>query len=141
MFDNVLTDFDHNHQILHVSGKAKIEVSTEAELELFCRFVRETMAANCGEGPGYMIVDMSRILIDPSLVHVYAEHVRKLIGRYIHTNGIARYGYEITRLTARQGYREIADEDPNIFVTRADAHAFIMSLIERNRRSQTAPSV
>jgi hypothetical protein len=140
MFDNVLTEFDHNHMILHVSGKTTIMVKTEAELEMFCQFVRETMEANCGGGPGYMIVDMSRVLIDPSLAHVYAEHVRNLIGRYIHTNGIARYGYEITRLTARQGYLEIADEDPNIFATRAEAHAFIMSLIERNSRSRASTS-
>jgi len=139
MFDGVLIDFDSENKILHITGTQKIIVKAQAELEAFCDFVQRTMSEGCGGGLGYLIVDMSRIVIDPSLVHSYAEHVSSLMGRCVHDNGIARYGYEITRLTVRQGYRELPGEDPNIFATKAEALAFIMSQIERNRQSSRTP--
>lgn len=136
--EDVVFEFDRPNRILHVTAKCKVAITTGLELAAMCERVQKSLREVCGDEPGYMIVDISMIAIDPSLVHLYAQHVGGLIGTCIHHDGIARYGYEITRLTARQGHRELQDQDPHLFGTKAEAFDYIHTLIET--RSKEIPS-
>ncbi len=127
--DDVIIEYDRPRRIVHVTARRKVAITTGVELTAVCELVQKSLREVCGSELGYMIVDISRIAIDPSLVHLYTQHLGSLIGACIHHDGIARYGYEITRLTARHGHRDLPDKDPHLFGAKAEAFDYIHRLI------------
>ena len=130
-------DFDPAGRVLHMTARTKVRVSTTQDLHALCLKVQAELQAHIAGGRCYFIVDISMIAIDNHLANEYMRHVQKLLDAYIHPNGIARYGFEITRITAMEGHRHMADEkDPHLFATRDEAYAYILGLIRRRTTLQ-----
>lgn len=82
-----------------------------------------------------MITDYSKIIIEPENIDEYAAEIKKIIDTYLYPEGLARYGFEITRVTARLGHATYLGGSPNLFNTREEADAYIRSLAEQHRKA------
>ena len=135
--NDIIIDYDPAGRVFHLTARHKIRISTTPELHALCHRVQEAFQEHAEGGRSYLIVDMSRIAIDDHLANEYARHVQLLLSLWIHPNGIARYGFEITRITAMEGHRHMTDEkDPHLFATRDEAYAYILGLIRRRTTLQ-----
>lgn len=130
-----VTEFDEARRILHMAYKRTIHPTTPAHLEMKFKIFREMLDQYIPTGKIYLIIDMTNFILEPDLKTKYAELARLIRDEYIMPNGIARYGFQITRITVRQSYNIYLSENPNIFNSCQEAYAYIYSLIDRHRRA------
>jgi hypothetical protein len=129
------TEFDEVHRILHLAYKRTVHPTTPAHLEMKFNALRKVLDQYISSGRIYLIIDMSNLILEPDLKMKYVELARGIRDTYIMPGGIARYGFQITRITVRQGYNTYLGESPNIFNSRGEAYAYIHSLINRHRKA------
>lgn len=137
--DYLEIEFDKSARILHLSYKAKIHATTRQHLDAKFTALRSILNKYAEHGRIYLIIDMSNFIMDPELKSSYAAHAKAISEQYIMPRGIARYGYQITRITVRAGYRDLG-ESPNIFGTREEAYDYIYALIKEQRKCTEAAS-
>jgi len=133
--DYLVADFDEEKRILHLSCRNKTHPTTKEHLRIKFDAFRELLAKYTATGRIYLIIDMSNFILEPELIKLYAREAKRIRDIYIMPNGIARYGFQITRITVRQSYTQYLGEDPNIFNSRQEAYSYIYSLIEEHKRS------
>ncbi|MCK5127861.1 MAG: hypothetical protein KAR42_16510 [candidate division Zixibacteria bacterium] len=75
--------------------------------------------------PLYFITDLAKIRVDPILAEFCVEESRGIAEKYFYPDGIARYGFELSRVALLRGYREFLHTNPNLFSTRQEAFAYI----------------
>lgn len=135
MFDDkyIVAEFDDERRILHISYKTRVRPTTRKHLDLKFSALRSLLDKYTENGRIYLVIDMSNIILEPELKYDYAKHAKAISDEYIMPGGIARYGYQITRITVRSSYNDILGENPNIFNSREEAYTFIYRLIEEHR--------
>jgi hypothetical protein len=126
-------EFDGDNRILHLSYRSVLYIKTEERLRLLMGGFSEYLQSHFGTERIYIVINMSRLIIEPELSRLYGQLAGEISDAFTHPNGIARYGHQITRITVRRGYTEYRNEDPNLFGTRVEAEGFIRSLIARTR--------
>lgn len=131
--DLFVTEFDETHRILHIAYRRAIHPTTPAHLEMKFKIFRDLLDQYIPSGKIYLIIDMTNFILEPDLKTKFAELARMISHEYIMPNGIARYGFQITRITVRQSYNIYLNENPNIFNSREEAYAYIFSLIDKHR--------
>lgn len=87
-----------------------------------------------------MIIDYTRIIIEPLCIAEYAAEIKKIIDTFLYRDGIARYGFEIGRVTARLGHSTPIGVPLNLFATRAEAEAYIHSIIADDETTPESPT-
>ncbi|MFH1304274.1 MAG: hypothetical protein ABIK07_24740, partial [Planctomycetota bacterium] len=97
----LIIEFDRVNRILHLSARTENRVKSKSQLEALCQAAGQALDKYSSGGRCYMIVDVSMIVIEPELVEPYAEKVQEMYDRYLFPDGLARYGHQITRITAR----------------------------------------
>jgi hypothetical protein len=132
LIDKYTVEFDPALRIVHLGASELMQFDAPEKLEPWFAALAKILDRFIADGRVYLIIDMGNILFDPSLADVYARHVRAILEKYIYPGGIARYGFQITRVTVRRGYSDHLKETPHIFNTRAEAEAYIKALIEKN---------
>ncbi len=137
--DYLIPDFDEENRILHISYRRKIHPTTREHLQLKFGAMRELLNRYTAAGRVYLIIDITNFILEPELKELYAEEARRIRDTYIMPNGIARYGFQITRITVRQGYAQYLGENPNLFYSREEAYLYIYSLIEEHKRTGIEP--
>jgi len=125
--------FDDNRRILHLGYKERYHIATEIDLKTTMTAFDSMLHQLSAQGRIYLIVDMSNLIIEPELSEAYARFVQHITETHVMPGGIARYGYQITRVTVRLGYAEYLDDSPNIFGSREEAYDYIYSLIARQQ--------
>lgn len=139
--DMYITEFDEQRRILHVAYRRRVHPTTEEHLEKVFANFRRLMDDYTQAGRIYLIIDMSNLIIEPDLKAFYIGHARSVIEKYIMPRGVARYGFQITRITVRAGYQQYMDEPPNVFNSREEAYQYIYSLIKKNKNMPQDPPV
>jgi hypothetical protein len=132
---NIIYEFDSETRILHLSAEERIVIKSEAKLTELCHRVREIIEQNAGGEPIYMVVDLKKFHIDPSLADSYGRKITGIYRDHIYPGGLVRYGLEITRVTIKVGQPRHMNEDPLLFVSKKDAMLYLNSLIANNRAS------
>jgi len=122
-------EHDERRNLVHVSFNRKVTIDTEEKIREFFSLSKQLYEQMGVPKPFYMVINITNIIIDPSLYSLYADLAGDILENYLHPNGVARYGHQITRLTVRRGYSEKIHTDPNIFATRQEATAYIDGLI------------
>lgn len=130
MLDDIITEFDDKRRIFHLSSKKPLNIKTSAELSDLCNLVRASLSEHTADERCYMIVDVSKIIIDPILVTEYMQKVKVLCDHYLYPEGLARYGYQITRVTATIVHQRYLQNDPHLFRNKAEAINYVEGLIE-----------
>jgi hypothetical protein len=138
--NNMIVEFDEADRIVHLSVRKPRRMTTGEHLEQSFANLRSILDEYIAEGRVYLIIDMSNIIIEPDLKSMYATQAHAISEKYIMPHGIARYGYQITRVTVRTGYTDHLQEEPNIFNSREEAYAYIRGLIAgcKNQTISTA---
>jgi hypothetical protein len=141
MFDiaKLFGEYDPDNRIVHITASQPIQVRNVEHGLILSQAIKEILKQHLGDGRGYMVTDYTRIILDFSNALLYAREIKDMIDTYLYPGGIARYGMEISRITARMGHKEYLGGDPNLFDTREEAFAYIYALIERNRAEAAAP--
>jgi len=80
---------------------------------------------------GFLVVDLSKIIIEPDEIGEYSRIVKSIMDTYLYPNGIARYGFDIGRITIRLSHASFLDGDPNLFNTREEAIRYIILLAKK----------
>ena len=128
VLDHVCIEYEPDSEIVHLKPNGPIQVSSRDDLETLCSRVRRFMAEHCTNGRCYFMVNITPITIDPAFFRAYGEHIKALLQTYIYPEGIARYGYNITRVTARGGSRGIQTGEPHFFGTEWEAREYLTRL-------------
>jgi len=136
--DVYVMEFDESRRILHLSHRRMLHPTTPAHLEKIFEALRRELDRYISSGRIYLIINMSNFILEPDMKARFAELARGIRDTYIMPGGIARYGFQITRITVRQSYDKYIGENPNIFNSRREAYAYIQALIERNRKAGIA---
>ncbi len=131
--DHLNLTFDDSRRILHLGYKEPFHIATEIDLKATMTAFDSLLCQLSVEGRIYLIIDMSNLIIEPELSEAYAHYVRHITETHVMPGGIARHGYQITRITVRRGYAEYLDDSPNIFGSREEAYEYIYSLIARQQ--------
>jgi len=133
LIDKYTVEFDPANRIVHLGASERMEFNSADMLDHWFSALEHILNQFIDGGRVYLVIDMGNILFDTSLSDVYARHVHAIQEKYIQSGGIARYGFQITRVTVRRGYSEYLKESPNIFNTRNEAEEYIRALIEKDR--------
>ena len=133
-------EFDPVRRILHIGFKSRIHPTTKEQLGRKFAVLGEILDPYTKSERLYLIINMSNVIFEPELKTAYVAHARAIQDKYVMPDGIARYGFQITRITVRQGYAEQSGEDPHIFNSREEAFGYIESLIERHKSAGILPA-
>ncbi len=137
--DDLIGEFDPATGIVHITARRPIHATTlEQGLALALAF-RDILARYLIDRRGYMISDYTKIILEPVHISAYADAVQKIIDTYLHPGGIARYGLQISRITASLGHRSYLGGSPNLFETKEEAYAFIHDLIAQGAAAPARP--
>ena len=128
-------EFDQTRRILHVHFLHKVHLKTMAEADVHFREFENAIKDLAGGEKVYLIIDLSNLIIEPSLAEQYARQAKRISSQYAYPNGIARYGHQITRITIIQGYRNHLQCDPNLFSSGGEAQHYIENLISSSSES------
>ena len=134
LFDlhNLVAEFDEKNLIVHVTGINSLNCQTREQGVALGEKIIELIDSCLNGRRGYLITDYSKVIIDPSLVDLYITYINKIKADYLCKGGIARYGYEITRITAKMGHEMFIGGSLNLFNTKEEAFEFIYRMIEQN---------
>lgn len=137
MFDltNLISDFDSEKRLLHLSARVPIKCTKREHGYALAEAVTKILKKHFGDEPGYLITDFSKIVIEPLYIDEYAAAVKKIIDTFLYHGGYARYGFEISRVTAQLGHDVYMGIPANIFNSRDEAFSYINNLIARNQRT------
>lgn len=126
--DNIIGEFDADTRIVHLTARKRSLIKTVEDGKRLSTRVRAILDSFRPTGRVYMITDYTRIVIDPSLLNLYAQEMKDIIEKYIFPGGVARYGLEIGRITAQLGHSLHIGGNPNLFTTKEEALAYILNL-------------
>lgn len=129
------TEFDKENRILHVAYRAIVHPTSPEHLDIVFTAFKKMLDNYTATDRLYLIVNMTNFVIEPELKVAYAGHAREIYDKYIYPHGVARYGYQITRITVRSSHGAYLSEKPNIFNSRDEAEDYIYSLIEKRHSS------
>ncbi len=132
--EDLVGEFDQQYRIIHLTAKRPIHVTTLEQGKLLSKAVHTMLSKFLSGRRGYLITDYSKIIIEPEKIDEYAAEIKRIIDTYLFPGGLARYGFEITRVTARLGHATYLGGSPNLFNTREEAETYIRSLAERHIR-------
>ena len=127
----IIAEFDNDKRILHLTATKVIQVKTKQQLVELCSAVKAKLEKYTDTGRCYMIVDLIKFIIEPKLSDCYAEKIQSIAQNCLYPNGLARYGYQITRIPIMMGHENKIMGDPNLFNTKEEAFEFIESLIQK----------
>ena len=125
---SLITDFDDEYRIMHLSASPPIHIKTKRDLTDTCQEVGKRLMEYAGERRCFMVVDLSAIIIEPNLADAYAQKVQTLTDNFLYPGGLIRYGYQMTRVTAKIGYQTGKLKDLFLFPTKHEAYEFIRKL-------------
>ena len=129
-------EFDPEIRLMEVSYRDKVYISNEQQLRnMFINF-GYLIEQYAGNEKLYLLIDVNNLIIEPVLSDIYGELAGSVCEKFVYPRGAARYGYQITRLTVRQGYMDQVKEDPNLFGTYNEARKYLESLMDENRIPQ-----
>jgi len=132
-FSQLVTEYDETNRIIHLTARKPVRCVTLQQGYRLAEAVEELIKSHLMNKRGYLVVDYSRIIIEPRHISEYASAIKRLFETYLYPGGYARYGFEITRVTAHIGHEKYIKSSPNIFQTKDEAYAHIYNLIESNR--------
>ena len=135
---DLIGEFDKKNRIVHLTAKRPIHVTTLEQGKALSKAVNEILAGHLGGERGYLVTDYSKIIIEPEKIEEYASAMRYIFDTFLYPEGFARYGFEITRVTARLSHTMHLGGSPNIFNTKEEAFQYIYSLIEQRQRAESA---
>ncbi len=127
---SVQIEFDEIKGIIHIAYTEEYRISEKNELFVMFENLEHYLESLKMSKKIYLIIDISNLIIEPNLAPEYACRAERLTKKYFHKNGVAQYGYQITRIMLMRAYKEYLEKDPNIFRTKKDAYDYIESLIK-----------
>ncbi|MFZ1684700.1 MAG: hypothetical protein WAU88_11315 [Candidatus Zixiibacteriota bacterium] len=126
--DDVTHEFDPELRIVHLSAKRVVHIRTSEQGVLIGEALEAILKAHLEHERGYLVTDISKIVIEPADVELYATKINALAERYLYPHGIARYGYAIGRITVMLSHESNLIRDLNLFASREEAIAFVKGL-------------
>jgi hypothetical protein len=138
MFDpeDLIGEFDPETRIVHLTARRPVRACTLAEGRQLGLAVKDLLKRYLSDGRGYLLTDYSKIILEPIEVQQYSRVIKDLLDTYLHPGGIARYGFQISRIIAQLGHEQFIGGDPNLFDTREAAVSYLKGLIARNLAEQ-----
>ncbi len=97
-------DFKSTTRIFRLSAQKPIKVDNIPKLDTLCRDVHSLLKKTDDGQRFYMAVDISKFIIEPSLTKRYMEKIGGIMQQFLYPNGLARFGYQITRVTIQMGH-------------------------------------
>jgi hypothetical protein len=138
MFDpeELIGKFDPETRIDHLTARREVRPANLAEGKILGDAIKAILKRFLGNGRGYLLTDYSRIVIEPKEVEEYSRILKELMDEYLYPGGIARYGFEISRINAQLAHQQYIGGEPNLFDTREAAVAYLKGLIAENKAEQ-----
>jgi len=127
---NLIIEFDTHPQIAHLTGSEKVSIETEQDADILYNMIFEKLKKYHIQ-PVYFVTDLSKIRLDPILTEFCIEKSREFFSTHIYPGGIARYGYELSRVALLRAHRDFQQPEPNIFNSRFEAFAYIYGMIRK----------
>ncbi len=128
--DNLIAEFDEHRRILHITASSPIHVWTLEQGRELETAIHSVLTRYLSQERGYLIADLSKIIIEPDDIQAYAQAIQKIADKFLFPDGFARYGFEIGRVTAQMGHQLYLNGNPNLFNTKKEAFAYIRGMIE-----------
>jgi len=125
--DKIIAEFDSKRRIVHLTAESEIRFNEPEDLLILYKDACEILERYTGDGPVYLLVDLARFIVDPSLFGFYAEKSAKLKEKFLYPEGMAGYGFQITRVTVQLSYGD-CDKRPPLFKTRREAEEYLENL-------------
>lgn len=132
---NPIIEFDAATNTLHLSATELMQVTTKEQLGALCNIVSEALREHTAGSRCFLLVDISKIAIEPELAEPYSEKIGTLCERYLLPDGLVRYGSEITRVTAQIGHEAFQLDTPNLFRTKIEALKYLGELSASHRHT------
>lgn len=136
---NLRIDFDSDNRILHLSAHQTTVLASPEQIDLQGQALERTLK-RYGPEPLYVIIDLPRFVIEPSLAPVYSSKMVAVVQGYVYPKGVARYGLNMTRVTVKMAHVSHPNQAANLFSTRAEAEEYIRGLIKQQRPVQSSQS-
>ena len=119
------SEFDQSRRVLHLSAERPIHVQNRRQLNKACEDVCEILARHTTDSRCYLLVDMSKVVIEPEMAEEYSRKIKGISEQYLLPNGLLRYGLQITRVTAMLAHKRQSMDDPLFFRSKDEAVEYI----------------
>lgn len=139
MFDpeELIVKFDPETRIVHLTARTSIRPADLNEGMVLARRIEAIMKRFLGDGRGYLLTDYSTIIIEPKEVEEYSRWMKAMMEKYLYPGGIARYGFEISRINAQLAHQEYLGGTPNLFESYEAALAYLKGLIAQRQAERS----
>lgn len=126
--EDLVVDYDPRYRIVHLTARRPVHARTLEDGYCLLEAVSKLLAGCLGTERGFMVTDLSRVIIEPKEIEKYSEGIKKLIDTYLYPGGIARYGFDIGRVTVQLSQAYFSSDTANLFKTKAEAVDFLRKL-------------
>ncbi len=129
MTDNydMTIEFDADTRIVSISASEKIFLLDDEDLTTYWEHMTAEISRVVGKERCFLLINLKKIIIDPKISSTYGKLARKFCQEYLYKNGVARYGFEVTRLTVLRASLE-SESSPSLFNSMQEAIKFLNSL-------------
>jgi hypothetical protein len=131
---DLVGEFDDEDGIVHLTARSPIRCQTREDGYALAEAVKNILKRHLSNRRGYMITDYTRIILEPKYIDEYAAVIREIMDTYLVPGGLARYGFDISRVTAQVGHEVYLKSPANLFNTREEAFGYIRRLAAQIRK-------
>ena len=130
-------EFDETNRIVHLQFNELLKFEFHIEFKEYSNYV-ENYVGNIASTDNrcYLVIDMHNLIIEPNMKNLYIAHAQKMYQNFLHHNGVARYGAQITRVTVKISHKEKLKQDPHLFRNKEEAYEYIYNLIKQNKTAK-----
>lgn len=134
----ITVDIDLENRVGIVSATSVVHATSQEDCLLLIRHIHDQLAPHLNGEKGYLILDYSKIWIEPEDITTYAETLYSELKEHVYENGYARYGLGISRVTSKRVSQYMEDRSPlPVFYTQEEAKEYISGLIAKRKLSES----
>ena len=121
----IISEFDPIRRVLHVSAERPVLVDDECALDEILNRVKHDLVESSGDGRCYLMLDISRIVVEPKLAGRFFMRLRQLRDDYLYPDGLVRYGLQISGRLVRIDRSKPDPDYPALVRTSHEARRYI----------------
>lgn len=122
---NIIVEYDAETEIINITAKEQLFINTVEELDYLHNHVLDFIKNNVGDKKVYIMLDLDKYVISPSLGEIVAERSRIYYEKIIYPDGITSYGRTISRITIKKSVKEILEQQDRIYATKEESLAYL----------------
>lgn len=121
----IISEFDPELRVLHISAERPVLIDDQAVLEEIMTQINADLCDLSGRGRCYLMLDISRIVVEPQLAEHFFESLKRLREDHLFPEGLVRYGLQLGRNLVQVDQKSLDVKYTAVVRTSSEARKYI----------------